>query len=703
MTTHLPKAGRWLRSQHFNGKSLILAMSLIWTSSVAYSANAGSIDGREIPIYANGKIVLPVMAFEGSLYRVELSLISSSGAEILQVSDSRRIGEAAAPDSYHDHAARFAGNTLTIPVFEMEGEHYAVEMDALFSLTASAPMFQLRNIWPVTPAKLSVPIAGLDYVSGTKRAVTDSQGRFYAVDGSAVAFSIGALELGNPIAKDPASTTATAYASLFTLGEKDPAYERSLQVLGLLDTDSNSVNGIQITSSMKQALAAPLAGTSLTSASFSSQYPALAASAKNVNAGAISYSVDAAEINFQKLEIQSYMISRLHEKSIPGVSLSIELPDGQIWHTAAGVADTSTGEAMTPAHQFRIGSATKSFTGMLIMQLVDEGKLRLDQKLDEFFPGKFPDGNVTTVKMLLNHTAGIFSFTDEFPDFEWYFGVTMDVEPKMTDLWFVRYIGMPGFVYAPGELANIGAAVNSSFAKNNATEARRYLINKPGEQWNYSNTHYVLLQEIAEMLTHNSWEHEIRTRFVQPLGLTDTIVPSPGQLKLEGTYARGYINWADNQGEFVADLFGFPYTDVERSNTDPSYTMGSGAMISTAADLVKWANAVMEGQLLSPATQALMREPFQVGNAFGEGINMLQGVVQDLGIQAFGHRGQIVGYDASWQYHYRNANDVIGTGTAMAVLLNRTLLTEFDAEGNFIISNVNEVMLEGILEILYGE
>jgi CubicO group peptidase (beta-lactamase class C family) len=153
----------------------------------------------------------------------------------------------------------------------------------------------------------------------------------------------------------------------------------------------------------------------------------------------------------------------------------------------------------------------------------------------------------------------------------------------------------------------------------------------------------------------------------------------------------------------VADLFGFPYTDVERSNTDPSYTMGSGAMISTAADLVKWANAVMEGQLLSPATQALMREPFQVGNAFGEGINMLQGVVQDLGIQAFGHRGQIVGYDASWQYHYRNANDVIGTGTAMAVLLNRTLLTEFDAEGNFKISNVNEVMLEGILEILYGE
>jgi hypothetical protein len=82
---------------------------------------------------------------------------------------------------------------------------------------------------------------------------------------------------------------------------------------------------------------------------------------------------------------------------------------------------------------------------------------------------------------------------------------------------------------------------------------------------------------------------------------------------------------------------------------------------------------------------------------------MLQGVVQDLNLQVFGHRGQIVGYDASWQYHYTNPNDVIGTGTAMAVLLNRSLLTEFNADGSPHFSDANEVMLEGILEILYGE
>ncbi|KKO12822.1 serine hydrolase domain-containing protein [Pseudohongiella sp.] len=693
-------ANRRQRLRQVDGKPFMLSLVLLWAALAGSGAHADSVDGREIPEFANGSIVLPELAFGGDLYSVELTLVSASGPEVMQVSDSNLIGPAGTPDSYHDHAARLAGNTLSIPVFAMNGRYYAAEMDASFSITGSAPQFQLKNLWPVTPGKLSVPVAGLDYVSGTRAGVTDSQGRFYGVEGSPVAFSIGALGLGNQVSVT-ASTTST-YASLFAQGENDPAYSRSLQVLGLLDADHNSVNGIQLTASMKQVLADPLAATNLASGSFSSQYSALATAAKGANADAVSYTADAAEINFQKLEIQSYMLSRLQQKSIPGVALSIELPNGEIWHTAAGVADTQTGEALTPKHKFRIGSATKSFTGMLIMQLVDEGKLSLDQKLSEFFPGKFPSGDVTTIKMLLNHTAGIFSFTNEFPDFERAFGVTMDVEPSMTDLWFVRYIGMPGFVYAPGELVDIGASINSAFARNNATADRPYLVNEPGQKWNYSNTHYVLLQEIAEMVTQNSWQHEIRTRFVEPLGLTDTVVPSPGELKLEGTYARGYVNWADNQGPFVADLFGFPHTDVERTNTDPAYTMGSGAMISTAADLVKWANAVMEGQLMSPATQALMREPFEVQGAFGESINMLQGVVQDLGLQVFGHRGQIVGYDASWQYHYRNPNDVIGTGRAMAVLLNRTLLTESNPDGSIHISDVNQVMLEGILDILYG-
>ncbi len=692
-------AGHWLALRQIGLKSASLVLILLLSGLAP--ARADTVDGREIPVWSNGEIRLPAVASGADLYSLRLKSFSSSGTVVLQVSDPYLVQSGGAQNAPVDHAARFENGTMTIPVLKSDGRYYAAELESLSPFSSTATLFRLKNLWEVLPGKLSVPIGGLDYVSGTKTSVTDSQGRFYPVVGSPVYFNVGPLALGNAVSI--AAPGALPYGNVFPLGEKDPGYTRSLQVLGLLDNDNNSVNGIQITSAMKTSIAAALASTSLTSATFDSQYTTLTAAAKGVNGAAVAYTAAAANINFQKLEIQSYMIARLAEKSIPGVALSIELPNGELWHTAAGVANTRTGEAMTPLHQFRIGSATKSFTAMLIMQLVDEGKLRLDQKLAEFFPDRFPDGDKITIKMLLNHTAGIFSFTNEFPDFESAFGVTLDKPPHITDLWFVRYIGMPGYIYEPGALVEIGATVNSDFAKNNATEARPYLMNAPGKVWNYSNTHYVLLQEIAEKLTKKSWEDEIRARFVVPLGLTHTIVPSPGDLYLTGTYAHGYVNWADNQGQFVADLFGMPNADVDRSNTDPSYTMGSGAMISTAADLVKWSNAVMEGKLLSPATQALMRDPFEVAGAFGEKINMLQGVVQDLNLQVFGHRGQIVGYDASWQYHYRNPNDVIGTGTAMAVLLNRTLLTEFNADGSPHISDVNEVMLEGILEILYGE
>lgn len=691
-----------LRGIHAAGAALKRARMLLLAVGAllcAATTSAAVVDGRHIPSWSSSRITLPDLSFENAWYSVELSLVSGGSNPVLQVTDLRLASNVAADATPYDGAARYADNLLSIPVFESNGLYYSAVLEPVATFASTPQRFRVKDMWQVLPGRLDVPLTGLDYSSGAVSGLTDSQGRFYAAAGQQVRFSVGALELGSAVA---AASGTTTWASLFAQGEADTSYQRSLQVLGLLDADSNSVNGIRITAAMKQSITPVLIGMDLAASGFDSQYVALTAAARNVNPAALSYDAPAAVINFQKLEIQTYMLARLAEKSIPGVTLSIELPNGELWHTAAGLANTVTGEAMTPLHQFRIGSATKSFTGMLIMQLVDEGKLSLTQKLEEFFPGRFPHGDEITIKMLLNHTAGIFSFTNEFPGFQQVYGITLDQQPKITDLWFVRYIGMPGFVYKPGELVTIGATANSDFDKNNATETKPYLVNAPGTQWNYSNTHYVLLQEIAETLTGNSWEHEIRTRFVEPLGLTHTIVPSAGDLLLQGTYAHGYINWADNQGAEVADLFGFPRTDVDRTNTDPSYTMGSGAMISTAADLTIWANAVMEGELLSPATQALMREPFEVTSAFGENINMLQGVVQDLNLQVFGHRGQIAGYDASWQYHYRDPNDVIGTGTAMAVLLNRTLLTEYNPDGSPHISDVNEVMLEGILDILYG-
>ena len=179
--------------------------------------------------------------------------------------------------------------------------------------------------------------------------------------------------------------------------------------------------------------------------------------------------------------------------------------------------------------------------------------------------------------------------------------------------------------------------------------------------------------------------------------------PSPGDFEIPALHARGYINWANFESPGVAAIFGYPNADIERTNTDPAFTMGSGAIISTTGDLVRWATAVVEGELLSDATMALLFDPFLVASAFEAKIEMLQGIVHELGLQAYGHRGQIAGYDASWQYRYEDEDNIVGTGTPTAIVLNRTLMTEYAADGTPTILDVNSVMLEGIYEILFGE
>ncbi|NQZ10840.1 MAG: beta-lactamase family protein [Algicola sp.] len=560
------------------------------------------------------------------------------------------------------------------------------------------------NAGPITPipqppqvfqGTLAAPIEGLSYTSGGQQGLTDATGAFSYEEGANITFNLGSLPIGNAVA----GSASVALETLFTDGDADAAYNKVLQVLTVLDSDLNPVNGITIHQDALSAAVETLAALDLSSATFAADYSAFVNDVASQNIGAVELSALDALTWYQKLEIQTYMISQVSAKTLPGVTLSIELPNGELWHTAAGVANTASQTVMTPDHKFRIGSSTKSFVGLATMQLIDEGLLSLDQTVEEFLPGKFPYGPEMTIKMLLNHTAGMFSFTNEYPGFQAAFGVTIDI--PTTDLWFYRYMENPAFIWGTNDLVDIGSAVNTAFHNNNATAANPYLMNGPGLVWNYANTHYVSLEKIIEQVTGNSWQHEVTTRFIEPLGMTNTHTPVSGEFYMVGPYADGYINWVDNQGAAVAGMFGYPNSDFVRTNTDPSYTKGSGAMTSTAPDLATWSRAVMEGELLSPATQALFRKPFCVANAFGEDVAMLQGVVHDLPNKIYGHRGQIAGYDASWQYRFTDGTNPANMGAPMVVLINRTLLNEV-VNGATYVPNANDVILLGVLQILYG-
>ncbi len=536
---------------------------------------------------------------------------------------------------------------------------------------------------------LEVGIEGLSFKSGSNKGLTTATGFFTFKKDGKVQFAVGDFLVGN----ETAGASVIKFEDLFAAGKEDAKFGKTLQVLNVLDADLDSANGIEIDQMTVASVNKELKSLDLSSANFETQYSALVDKLKVVsNSNAKTLTSTNAIVGYQKLLIQTLLNEKIRTYDLPGIQLSIELPNDEIWHTSAGEANKESRTKMTNEHVLRIGSATKSFVALLIMQLVDEGKLSLTQTVEEFFPGKFPHGSEMTVKMLLNHTAGIFSFTNEFPGYDQVFNITST--KAMEDLWFYRYLGHSSFEYSNDSLVQIAIDAANGFVP---TAAKPYLMNEPGTVWNYSNTHYVMLSQIAEQITGTTWESEVEARFITKLGLTHTTIPKNGEAEMKGLFASGYINWVESQGAEAASIFGYPDSDIDRTSNDPSYTGGSGNMVSTTSDLLIWARAVMKGELLSADGQAKLLDPFRV-EAFGSAIEMELGIVHDLKYKYFGHRGQMAGYDAAWQFFYTDINDVAGTGRPCAIVINRTLHL-LDGEH----TNGSALVLNDVLKILYGD
>jgi len=103
----------------------------------------------------------------------------------------------------------------------------------------------------------------------------------------------------------------------------------------------------------------------------------------------------------------------MSDNNIPGAAVGVWAPGKGTWVVAKGKADLKTGRAMVTADNFRIGSTTKPFTATVALQLVDEGLLRLDDKLSLYkFPVAVPNAGGITVRQLLNHTSGLYDYAD---------------------------------------------------------------------------------------------------------------------------------------------------------------------------------------------------------------------------------------------------------------------------------------------------
>ncbi|HUR17137.1 MAG TPA: serine hydrolase domain-containing protein, partial [Candidatus Limnocylindrales bacterium] len=241
------------------------------------------------------------------------------------------------------------------------------------------------------------------------------------------------------------------------------------------------------------------------------------------------------------------------ERPIAGLAAVVTLADGSRWEGGSGFGDAFDGSQLFSAHTPSVaGSITKTFVAALILQLVEEGKLHLDDRLDDWVPEKGFSPRVR-IKHLLRHTSGI-------PD---YFR-----HPDYNRLVFNR----PTHVWSKAEVMSL---------------IKTTLRFTPGHSWSYSNSGFFLLGLIAERATHSTLGALLRQRFFVPLGLDETWLQ--GEHTLPTNSAKGYL-WVNGRFKEYADGTSFrPHTSAA------TVAWGAGNILTTASDLSDWVRALYGG------------------------------------------------------------------------------------------------------------
>ncbi|MFE0173191.1 serine hydrolase domain-containing protein [Streptomyces sp. NPDC059002] len=292
---------------------------------------------------------------------------------------------------------------------------------------------------------------------------------------------------------------------------------------------------------------------------------------------------DAATVGPERPELQQ-ALQEIVDSGFAGLQVRVHDERGQ-WTGSAGVRKLGeTAKPPTDGH-FRIGSITKTFTAALVLRLVAEGKFGLDDAAAEHLPEYGLDPRIT-VRMLLQHTSGLFNFTGEvYEDGTIVSGVVPGVGKEWMDNQFRTY--------RPEDLVRQALARPARF--------------EPGADWSYSNTNYVLARLLIENVTGRSYDEEMRRLILDPLGLTGTVTPGTSP-EIPEPHAHGYYGY-DDAGEWkVADTTLF----------NPSWASTGGDMISTSKDLHTFFSALMSGKLLPAPLLAEMRTPHpKVGYGLG--------------------------------------------------------------------------------------
>ncbi|MFI7145565.1 serine hydrolase domain-containing protein [Nonomuraea sp. NPDC050022] len=305
-------------------------------------------------------------------------------------------------------------------------------------------------------------------------------------------------------------------------------------------------------------------------------------------------------------------IEEIVESGFLAVSLRVHDERGE-WAGSAGVAELG-GTAKPPVNgHARIGSNTKTFTATLVLQLVAEGKIELDTPAADYLPEFGLDRRIT-VRMLLQHTSGLFNFTGEVYDD----GSIVHGIPVPYGTTGKEWVDNRFHTYRPEELVQLALSKPARFA--------------PGTGWSYSNTNYVLARLLIEKVTGRSLAEEMQERILGPLGLSATVVPDASP-EIPEPHAHIYYRYEEASQQKTIDI----------TRHNPSWVSTGGDMISTSKDLATFISSLVGGKLLPAPLLAEMCTPHATGLPnmdYGLGVFVQK---TDCGGTVITHNGGTVG------------------------------------------------------------
>ena len=254
-------------------------------------------------------------------------------------------------------------------------------------------------------------------------------------------------------------------------------------------------------------------------------------------------------------ELQDVLYNGLKTTGGTGVSAAVIVTGEGEWVGVSGLSDPKMAETIKPNMLFDIASVGKTFTAALVLQLVEEGRLELEDPLHKWLPD-FPNiDNTVTIRQLLNHTSGISHFTENPSYWETVF---KDLDSLWTPEDILAFVPEPHF--------------------------------PPGGGWHYSSTNYVLLGMIIEKATESTLTTQLRNRIFIPLKLNHTFTPLDREETLSGTFAHAHFD-LDGNGE-LDDMGYLPRKSIF------SAVWASGPIVSTAEDLARWAESLYSSRVL---------------------------------------------------------------------------------------------------------